>query len=72
MQNLLEKLKPEILKAIEESSDKYPLVAEDLKNELKNLFYVSDVRYGSIVQLDSYYLNAFYKLPNNAWEHFIN
>lgn len=72
MKNLLEKLKPEILNQIEESVDKYPLAVQDLKNELENLFYVSDVKYGIIVQLDTYFLSAYNKLPNNAWEHFIN
>jgi hypothetical protein len=72
MKNLLENLKPEILKSIEESADKYPLAVLELKQELEKLYYVSDIRYGFIVQLDTYYFNAFYKLPNNAWEHFIN
>lgn len=72
MKNLLEKLKPEILNQIEESVDRYPLAVQDLKNELQNLFYVSDVKYGTIVQLDTYFLSAYNKLPNNAWEHFIN
>lgn len=72
MKNLLEKLKPEILNQIEESVDRYPLAVQDLKNELQNLFYVSDVKYGTIVQLDTYFLSVYNKLPNNAWEHFIN
>jgi len=71
MKNLLEQLKPEILKQINDSTDKYPLVVQELKKELESLYYVSDVRYGSIVQLDSYFLCAFNRLPNNAWEHFI-
>jgi hypothetical protein len=72
MQNLLERLKPEILDEIQKTADKYPFAVLELKNELQNLFYVSDIRYGIIVQLYSYYLNAFYRLPNNAWENFIN
>jgi hypothetical protein len=72
MKNLLENLKPEILKSIEESADKYPLAVLELKQELEKLYYVSDIRYGSIVQLDSYYISVFNQLPKNAWEHFIN
>jgi hypothetical protein len=72
MKNLLERLKPEILNEIEKTLGKYPLAVMELKQELEKLYYVSDIKYGTIVQLDSYYLNAFYKLPNNAWEHFIN
>jgi hypothetical protein len=70
MKNLLEKLKPEILNEIEKDCSRYPLAVEELKNELAKLFYVSDIRYAYIIQLDSYYLNAFYKLPYNAWENF--
>jgi hypothetical protein len=72
MKNLLEQLKPEILNQINESAEKYPLIVIELKQELEKLYYVSDVRYGSIVQLDTYFLCAFNRLPNNAWEHFIN
>ena len=72
MKNLLEQLKPEILNQINESAEKYPLAVLELKQELENLNYVSDVRYGIIVQLDSYFLCAFNRLPNNAWENFIN
>ena len=72
MKNLLERLKPEILTEIEKSADKYPYAVQELRNELKDLFYVSDVKYGNIVQLETYFLCAFNRLPNNAWENFIN
>lgn len=72
MKNLLEKLKPEILKEIEESANRYPLATRELKDELKSIYYISDIRYGFIIQLDSYHLAAFNKLPNNAWENFTN
>jgi len=72
MKNLLEKLKPEVLNEIEKSADKYPLAVMELKQELEKLYYVIDVRYGDIVQLDTYFLCAFNRLPNNGWEHFIN
>ena len=72
MKNLLEQLKPEILNQINESAEKYPLAVLELKQELENLNYVSDVRYGTSVQFDSYFLCAFNRLPNNAWENFIN
>jgi hypothetical protein len=72
MKNLLERLKPEILTEIQKSADKYPFAVQELTNELKDLFYVSDVKYGNIVQLETYFLCAFNRLPNNAWENFIN
>jgi hypothetical protein len=70
MKNLLEQLKPEILKAIEESADKYPSIAKELKDELENLYYVSDMRYGTFVHLSGYYLSVFNNLPKDAWANF--
>jgi hypothetical protein len=70
MKNLLEQLKPEILQVIEESSQKYPSIAKELKDELENLYYVSDMRYGTFVHLSGYYLTAFNHLPKDAWANF--
>lgn len=72
MKNLLEKLKPEILKELDKSADKFPSVIKEIKDELESLYYISDIRYGTIIQLDSYFLCAFNKLPNNGWQNFIN
>jgi hypothetical protein len=44
----------------------------ELKKELQNLYYVSDIRYGSVIHLEGYYLAAFNKLPLSAWENFTN
>lgn len=72
MKNLLERIKPEILKEIDNSYDTFPSVVQELKDELASLYYVSDVRYGTIIQLDNYYLSTFNQLPNNGWQNFIN
>ena len=72
MKNLLEKLKSEILNLIELDASRYPLAAKELKDELQKLYYVSDIKYGFIIQLESYYLASFNLLPKNAWENFIN
>ena len=71
MKNLLERLKPEILFCIEKDVEKYPLAVQELKNELGKLHYVNDLRYQFIIQLDTYYLNAFNTLPKSGWENFI-
>jgi hypothetical protein len=71
MQNLLERLKPEILEVMEDYNKSYPLVVKELKDELQNLNYVNDIRYQFIIQLETYYLSAFNKFPSNAWENFI-
>jgi hypothetical protein len=70
MKNLLEQLKPEILKAIEESADKYPSNAKVLIDELQSQYYVSDIRYGTFINLSEYYLSVFNKLPKDAWANF--
>jgi len=61
MKNLLEQLKPEILKVIKQSS---------VKDELEILYFVSDMKYGTFVQLSGFYLSVFNKLPKDAWEIF--
>jgi len=70
MQNLLEQLKPEILKVIEESAEKYPSIVKELKQELQNQYYVSDMRYGTFVHLSGYYLSVYNTLPKDAWANF--
>jgi len=70
MKNLLEQLKPEILKAIEESVDKYPSIAKELIDELESQYYVSDIKYGTFVHLSGYYLSVFNHLPKDAWANF--
>lgn len=72
MKNLLERLKPEILQEMDSQFNAYPLVVKELKNELENLYYVNDIRYQFIIQLESYYLSAFNRFPANGWENFID
>lgn len=72
MKNLLERLKPEILQEMENRYNVYPLVIKELKNELENLYYVNDIRYQFIIQLESMHLAAFNEFPKNGWEHFNN
>jgi hypothetical protein len=71
MKNLLEQLKPEILKAIEESAEQYPIIAKELIDELENLYYASDIKYGTFVHLSGYYLSVYNTLPKDAWTIFI-
>jgi hypothetical protein len=70
MKNLLEQLKPEILKAVEESVQDYPSIAKELIDELGNLYFKSDIRYVTFVYLSGFYLSVFKKLPKDAWEIF--
>ena len=63
--------KTDDLQNIEKDVEKYPLAVQELKNELGKLHYVNDLRYQFIIQLDTYYLNAFNTLPKSGWENFI-
>lgn len=72
MKNLLEQLKPEILKKINDSAERFPSVVKELKNELESQYYVSDIRYGTSVHLSGYYLSVYNKLPKSAWDNFNN
>ena len=49
--NLLERLKPEVLVALNEYIAKYPMSGGELKEALENKDFVSNLRYGHVVEL---------------------
>ena len=49
--NLLERLKPEVLASVNEYAAKYPMLGGELKEALENNDFVSNLRYGSVVEL---------------------
>lgn len=68
--SLLDVLKPEVMAEIEKDKEKYPLIVEELLQELKTQNLVINMRYGYVCTLDNYYYRAFKKPPKHAWEMF--
>jgi len=68
---LIEKIKPEVLKAILDEKDKYPHSIKLLMYELENKLFCGDMTYSSALTLMGYYKDAFGKYPKHAWDCFI-
>ena len=51
MNNLLERMKPEPLAKLNSEKEKYATTFEHLENDLKNNEFVSDLRFGTIVEM---------------------
>jgi hypothetical protein len=49
--NLFERLKPEVLVALNKYTATYPMSGDELKEALKNKDFVSNLRYGHVVEL---------------------
>ena len=49
--NLLERLKPEVLVALNEYIANYPMSGGELKEALENNEYICNLRYGHVIEL---------------------
>jgi hypothetical protein len=67
MTNLLKKLKPEIVQLIENDLKEYPSSTTILMNELKSTYYINELKYFAILDIEGYYKKAFGNRPNLAW-----
>ena len=68
--NLLDRLKPELLQAIQERYKDYPRVLDEIKQDLANNFYFTDVKYGTYVELYFVTKNAFGSYEQNLANYF--
>jgi hypothetical protein len=51
MKTLLERLKPELLQAMNEDAKKYPTIMASLKDELSNLYFCNDMTISNAFRL---------------------
>jgi hypothetical protein len=68
MTNLLKKLRPEILHLLNEDLIEYPNSTKILINELTSTYYINDLKYFAILDIQSLYWRAFNKRTNVAWD----
>jgi hypothetical protein len=71
IKTLLERLKPEFKKALDEHEVEYPHTVKDIKQELSTHYGVTFVRYGIVTELDS--IAYHYKIPfeiKKPWDAF--
>ena len=68
--NLLDRLKPELLQALDERYNHYPSILDEIKQDLSSHIYFTDLNYGIYAQL--YYLtkDAFGSYEQNFANYF--
>ena len=49
--NLFETLKPEVLEAVNQYAEKFPMSGADLIETLEKHYYISNLRYGHAIEL---------------------
>jgi len=70
MRNLLERAKPQLLAALENQKIEYPNIAEHVENQLSKNYFVSDLRYGTFMDLRSLWMQSTKVLVDSPWEFF--
>jgi hypothetical protein len=71
MFNLFERLKSELRNDIESEKELYPLSYERLKKDLSETFWVMELRYDNVLNLESRATRL--NIPfTNAWDFFIS
>ena len=68
MKNLLEKMKPEIILAINQDYLQYPSLKEEIFNELNSKKFVTNLEYRYIIDLERFYKIAFGNFPTKVWD----
>ena len=69
MENLMKKLKPEMVEVFNKRKELYPHTAKCLEIELETKYMVSDIKYSSFVELESIAYEANFNY-NNGWDFF--
>lgn len=65
MKTLFERLKPEHISTLDDKADEFPHLVEAIKLELQQNHYITDLKYGTVIAMESHY--NIYKI-----EDFIN
>ena len=72
MENLLQRLKPELRLKIEDDIIVYPSMIAALITELKEKYYINDVKYMHILDLETYFRQTYDELWSTPWDCLIN
>ena len=70
MRTLLERLKPELAAKLENHKVEYPNIATEMVDHLGKVYIVSDLRYGTFMDLKSLWMQATRELIDSPWEFF--
>jgi hypothetical protein len=72
MENLLQRLKPELRLKITDDITVYPRMIAALITELEEKYYINDVKYMHILDLENYYRNTYDQFWVTPWDCLIN
>jgi hypothetical protein len=70
VRSLLERAKPQLVAALEKQKLEYPNIAGEVEKYLKETYFVSDLRYGTTMDLKSLWMQATKNLVDSPWEYF--
>ena len=70
MRTLLERLKPELATKLEIHKVEYPNIAAEVVDHLGKTYIVSDLRYGTFMDLKSLWMQVTGSLVDSPWEFF--
>jgi len=68
MENLLQRLKPELRLKITDDITVYPRMIAALITELESNYFINDVRYMHILDLETYFRQTYGNLPVTPWD----
>ena len=67
---LLERAKPQLLEALEKQKEEYPNIASEIFFYLEKTYWVTDLRYGTFMDLKSLWMQATKTVVDNPWIFF--
>ena len=67
---LLERAKPQLLEALAKQKENYPTITEEVEGYLGKTYFVSDLRYGTFIDLKSLWMQATKTVVDNPWIFF--
>jgi hypothetical protein len=70
MRTLLERAKPQLLSALENQKIEYPNIAKEVEKYLTKNYFVSDLRYGTFMDLKSLWYQSTKQLVDSPFEYF--
>jgi len=70
MKNLLERAKPQLLAALENQKIEYPSIAKEVEKYLTKNYFVSDLRYGTFMDLKSLWMQSTKEIVDSPWKFF--
>ena len=70
LKSLLERAKPQLLEALEKQKEQYPSINKEVVGYLSETYFVTDLRFGTWMDVKSLWMQATKVLVDSPWECF--